>query len=97
MVSSSSMARSDGSRWMSELFASAMNAFRLSVFNRLRAHYSAISRLHQRGNVGGGGIGEPFEIVTAFQHRDHAAVRARVGDIHDLAGGPVEIGLVQLQ
>ena len=30
--------------------------------------------LHQRADVGGRGIGEPFEVVAAFEHRYHAAV-----------------------
>ena len=47
--------------------------------------------------MGSGRIGQAFEVVAAFEHRNHAAVGAWVGDVHELFRYPVEIGLDQLQ
>jgi len=47
--------------------------------------------------MGGRRLRQRFEIVTAFQHRDDAALRAHVGDRHDLARHPAEIRLDQVQ
>ena len=45
----------------------------------------------------GGRFRQAFEVVAAFEHRDHAALRGLVGDLHDLAGGPAEVLLDELQ
>ena len=55
------------------------------------------SSAHQRGNVGGCRLRQPFEIVAAFQHRNDAAFGGLVGDLHQFLRGPGEIRLVELQ
>src|SRR5690606_17995901 len=66
----------------------------MSVFASLLSF--AISSLHQFGDMRGGGFGETFEIVAAFQHRDDAAAGMSVGDIHQLLRHPGVIGLDQI-
>ena len=50
-------------------------AYRIPAFAGMTASESP---LHQRGDVGGGGIGKPVEVIAAFEHRDDApAARSR--------------------
>jgi len=39
----------------------------------------------------GGGAGEPFEVVAAFRHRNHAALRVFFSDLHQLRRRPGKI------
>jgi GTP cyclohydrolase II len=41
-------------------------------------------RCHMRG----GGLGEAFEVVAAFEHRNDAALRVFSGDLHQPRGRP---------
>src|ERR1700704_6279742 len=46
-----------------------------------------------------GGRDRPFQrlqVITAFEHRHRASARARMGDIHQLAGDPAEIFRVEI-
>ena len=45
----------------------------------------------------GGRFRKPFEVIAAFQHRNHPALRGLVGDLHDFAGGPAEVLFDELE
>ena len=47
--------------------------------------------VHQRRDVGGNGVTECLQIVTALEQRDDPATGKTVGDIHDLLRRPDEI------
>src|SRR5271166_5413325 len=55
------------------------------------------SPLHQSGDVGGGRIREPVEVIAAFEHRYDTAVGALVGDLHEALRRPREIRLEQIE
>src|SRR5258708_4527496 len=57
----------------------------------LRAYCGGNLRAHQCRDVSRDRLLQALQVVTAFQHRYHAAARACVGDIHQLARDPAEI------
>src|SRR5262245_14083179 len=82
--SSSSIARSNGIWPISLLSLLAMvRDGRLDCAKRKSGRRSFPLRAHQRGDVGGDGIAERLQIITAFQQRNDAAAGISVGDVHD--------------
>src|SRR5215510_13760334 len=47
--------------------------------------------------MGGRGIGKPLKVIAALEHRDNAAVRARLGNLHDLLRCPEKVCFQQVQ
>src|SRR5215468_4194753 len=47
--------------------------------------------------MGGCGICKPLKVIAALEHRDDAAVRARLGNLHDLLCCPQKICFQQVQ
>src|SRR6516162_3560977 len=71
-------------------------AFVLITLWRLPAQ-DALSRLHQRSDVGGDRIRQALEVVAAFEHGDDAASGACVRNLHELARRPIEIRFEQIE
>src|SRR5882757_10973964 len=62
----------------------------------LRAYCGGNSRAHQCRDVGRDRLFQALQVVTAFEHGYHATARARMGDIHQLAGDPAEILRIEI-
>src|ERR1700712_406177 len=85
--SSSSIARSKlsvlTSRWVFSAILRVPAAPFTGADSRifLRTYCGGNSRAHQRGDMGCDRLFQALQVVTAFEHRHHAAARARMGDI----------------
>src|SRR5947199_8745157 len=62
----------------------------------LRAYCGGNSRTQQCRDVGRDRLFQALQVVTAFEHRHHAAAGACAGDIHQFAGDPAEIFRVEI-
>src|SRR5882757_9113556 len=62
----------------------------------LRAYCGGNSRAHQCRDMGRDRLFQALQVVAAFEHRHHAAARARVSDIQQLARDPAEIFRVEI-
>src|ERR1700709_1967399 len=95
--SSSSIARSKLSVLMSTWVFSAILRVPAAPFTGanskifLRAYCGGSSRSHKCVGVGRDRLFQALQVVTALEHGHHAAARARLGDIQQLARDPAEI------
>src|SRR5215467_11783346 len=97
MASSSSIARSK-LNWSTSAWVFSDKSFSgISREILLRCWSRRPSPSHQGGDMRRHRAGQPLQVVTAFQHRDDAAVGARVGDLHELLGRPCVIRLQQIE
>src|ERR1700693_2697716 len=94
IVSSSSIARSKDSCVTSELVLSAMIGSGCGACQS-RPSYRYCLTPHQRRDMGGRRLRQALEVVAALEDGDDAALRAHVGNRHDLARHPAEIRLDQ--
>src|ERR1700710_2166893 len=62
----------------------------------LRAYCGGNSRAHQCRDRGRDRVFQALQVVAAFEHGHHAAARARMGDIQQLARDPAEIFRVEI-
>src|SRR4051812_468153 len=97
--SSSSIARSKLSVLTSTWLVSAILRVPAAPFrfkDVLRAYCGGNSRAQQCCDVGRDRVFQALQVVTAFEHRHHAAAGACAGDIHQFAGDPAEIFRVEI-
>src|SRR5215472_7324537 len=73
------------------------SAPRLTLSSFSRSSSAQSSSAHQGDDVGADRLGEALKVVAAFEHRDDAAVAVFVGDLHELARHPGEVGLQQVE
>src|SRR5580692_2543269 len=95
IVSSSSIARSNGSFAISVLLSCTI--VRLSVA-RIAPYAIRATKLspHQRIDMRGHRIAERLEIVAAFEQRDDAAAGVAISNLHDLLRRPGKIRFLEI-
>src|SRR5215207_2267585 len=104
MDSSSSMARSNESFFTSVLVSSTIISFpaRRDSVPRIVASWQPCERgrastTHQGGHMGGGGVRQALQVVSAFKQGDDAPLGGFFGDLHQLSCRPFEIGFHKVE